>query len=603
MAESEATDNDVDGDATDGDDQGRTDSSSDDDDPDIEAIKEKDDLRYMLSNHLVQIGMLATLPLEAQVLRLIALSGTHGLVSRAIHFLLKVPLFKTLTRCLVSLETIPVFLPDGSWPGMYTPPEIREENRKHLDEKLVLAVEEFMGREHRKRYFVNPHARMIVASLTTDYTRVASSNIDAIQWPVDTKSCTRAPICASISSASADMMLSAMSNGKVALVASSTLAEQQIPPAPLEASETAARVQQHAYAYDYGSIEDICREAKERKVPLNSIIRERAILRMLEHELVFSCSLSTVLRCDQAIKAYVEANKGSRAVTPAMVSGILNHCMDKRTFMRSVMNLQDHEKLWVKVVDSLPQTTGTSSALVVSIVIARNVDPNGPVVKAYIAELRDRRLHHGQTLMSMPRIIEGIVPISRTEGSGKLDREIQVRANDILLKRSHRAVESSRLRLLNLGAGDAIGSKRAVDEVSHPIYKRARIHMYPDEHQHECEMSDWDRVYQRLLCVPRRIGRIKTLYEFLARTLVDRVDNDYVFAHYAFRSSYLFSFLTLELLFGISGGVGYYLDLVPYIRQGEIPAGDGRRRAVATIGDGEAEASVALDGDSSSLES
>ncbi|KAJ2408289.1 hypothetical protein GGF41_006693, partial [Coemansia sp. RSA 2531] len=153
--------------------EGCEDSSSNDDDDelDVETLKDKDDILYVMTNHSVQVGTLAFLPPEAQVFRLIALSGSHGIVSRAIQFLLRWVSLKHLSRCLNHLEQTPVFLPDGSWPGVLTSEECKRENLKHMDERLIVSIEEFMGREHRKRFFVNPLSKMAIASLTANSDR------------------------------------------------------------------------------------------------------------------------------------------------------------------------------------------------------------------------------------------------------------------------------------------------------------------------------------------------------------------------------------------------------------------------------------------------
>ncbi|KAJ1739387.1 hypothetical protein LPJ58_007089, partial [Coemansia sp. RSA 1591] len=54
-------------------------SSSDDEAVDIDAIKEKDDISNMLAKPQVLLGKLALLPIDVQIVRMIALSGTYGI--------------------------------------------------------------------------------------------------------------------------------------------------------------------------------------------------------------------------------------------------------------------------------------------------------------------------------------------------------------------------------------------------------------------------------------------------------------------------------------------------------------------------------------------
>ncbi|KAJ2815577.1 hypothetical protein GGI24_006002, partial [Coemansia furcata] len=258
------------------DNEGRDDSSSEDEELDVETLKEKDDILYVMNNHSVQVGALATLAPEAQVFRLIALSGSHGIVSRAIQFLLGWNALKPLYRCLTHLEQTPVFLPDGSWPGVYTSEECKRENREHMDERLIFSVEEFMGREHRKRFFVNPLAKMAIKSLT------AYSGVVTAQQPTTSDSPAAATVVASGSRDGA----SVPPLGELATLTERPETRPQAPdPVPEPAVAVALIPDSDPVLADMvqsHSLSDIYAESKERRVPLNTVIREYAVLGMLK---------------------------------------------------------------------------------------------------------------------------------------------------------------------------------------------------------------------------------------------------------------------------------------------------------------------------------
>ncbi|KAJ2643029.1 hypothetical protein GGF44_001371, partial [Coemansia sp. RSA 1694] len=389
MAESDTADN-----------EGGRDSSSDEDELDIETLKEKDDLRYMLTKNSVQVGALAMLPPEAQVFRLIAIAGSHGIVSRAIQFLLKWTSLRPLTRCLTRLEQTPVFLPDGSWPGVYTSEECKRENREHLDEMLVESVEEFMGREHRKRFFVNPLARVVIESLTAYSDMMAAQQLAAlpqqVRLPASTPTASggaaatvAAPDCMDGQNACRD--LPRPGSAAAPLENGQSEAQPAAIQAPAEVAEAEAAALVLADMAECNSFEDIYAEAKNRKVPLNNIVREYVILGMLKREAVFSCNLEQVMRCDRAVKQYVRANMDSPAMTPTLANTMLNHTMDKRTFQRTVIGLSDQKRIWYQTVGSLPDVSGPNAKASVYLAIARDTDPNGAIVSTYIAQLRDVR--------------------------------------------------------------------------------------------------------------------------------------------------------------------------------------------------------------------
>ncbi|KAJ2745117.1 hypothetical protein GGI20_002415 [Coemansia sp. BCRC 34301] len=583
MAESDVADN-----------EDGVDSSSDDDELDVEALKEKDDLRYMLSKHSVQVGSLAMLPPEAQVLRLIALSGSHGIVARAIQHLLKWTSNKPISRCLNRLEQTPVFLSDGSWPGVYTPEELKQENIKHLGEMLVEAVEEFMGREHRKRYFVNTRATMATASLTAYVDVVAAQQPTLrLESALATLSsvATAAVAAPDIGSSQSVHRVSPQPDSAAVPLETEQLKTQLATPEPMStpAAESTPTAEEEAEAAEsalvladmaeYTNFDDIYAEAKNRKVPLNNVIREHVILGMLRQEAVFTCSLEYVMRCDRTVKKYVKANMDSPAMTPTLAKTILGHVMDKRTFHRSIMSLSDQQRIWYQTLDSLPDIPGPNANARVHLAIARDTDPNGPIISAYISQLRDIRRYNKQSTATKTRRITEPIPVKRTEGAEERDRDFLVRKMDTEESRAQGTKNYSLRTRYGKRYGDLSSSTMPRNEDGNIIIKRARVTLIDKPGAPSQELTEWQAVEKRLHYIPRRIGRIKDLYEYLVHNLADSVDNDTVFGNCGFRSSFLFYRLPLELFLEITGGIVYFQDLVPYIRDGTCTRVDGRTRS------------------------
>ncbi|KAJ2098718.1 hypothetical protein GGI09_003166 [Coemansia sp. S100] len=612
-----STQGDGDGDAVmadpdDADIEGCEDSSSNDDDDelDVETLKDKDDILYVMTNHSVQVGTLAFLPPEAQVFRLIALSGSHGIVSRAIQFLLRWVSLKHLSRCLNHLEQTPVFLPDGSWPGVLTSEECKRENLKHMDERLIVSIEEFMGREHRKRFFVNPLSKMAIASLTANSDRAVTQPSTTLPQAADPAQ------CPAVSDGAVPATTAAPGNGNDSGVLSSQ--ELAIPtrqpdsqsPAPFTAPSPAAVAAAAAAVAltpeaelvladmaQFNSFSDIYAEAKERKMPVNTIIREYAILGMLKQESVYACNMEQVARCDQLVKSYVMANRDSPAMTSTLSRSLLKFSMDKRTFQRIVTNLADQNRLWTQDVYSLTENTRQNASNKVQIAIARDTDPAGPIVHTFIAQIRDLRRLNKQHPITMVRRITDIVPVVRIEGAEERDRDFLLRKMDTDESRAQGTKNFSSRHPLGRQFIDSSGSKRPRSSQGYDLVKRARVSLVENTTK-EGPLGDWDLVLKRLQHIPRRIGRAKNLYDYLANNLADNVDDTYVYKNCAFRSSFLFYRLPLELFLEITGGVAYFQELLPFIRYGVSTRLKGRTRASV-----EAELADAQNSEASSLES
>ncbi|KAJ1815073.1 hypothetical protein LPJ56_004671, partial [Coemansia sp. RSA 2599] len=144
---------------------------------DVEALKEKDDVRHLLSRDEVRIGLSSVMPLETQMFRLIALSGRNGTVAKALQFILRENSNKLITRVLMRLEKTPYVDARNMLPGVLMDP-IEDADKK---EYIISAVEEFVGREHRKRYFANPRAQAAIAALTAKRAAVLDSGADAAE--------------------------------------------------------------------------------------------------------------------------------------------------------------------------------------------------------------------------------------------------------------------------------------------------------------------------------------------------------------------------------------------------------------------------------------
>ncbi|KAJ2803577.1 hypothetical protein H4S07_004426, partial [Coemansia furcata] len=137
---------------------------------------------------------------------------------------------------------------------------------------------------------------------------------------------------------------------------------------------------------------------------------------------------------------------------------------------------------------------------------------------------------------------------------------------------------------------------RQRDSNGFAIVKRARVSLLEDTTK-DVPLGDWDAVKKRLDHIPRRIGRAKNLYDYLANNLADNVDNNYAYENYAFRSSFLFYRLPLELFLQISGGISYFQELLPFIRNGSCTQVDG-----GTDGSAEVEVDDTPSTEASSLE-
>ncbi|KAI8325392.1 hypothetical protein GQ54DRAFT_337323 [Martensiomyces pterosporus] len=555
------------------------DDSSDDEIPNVEAIKEKADIMYMLSKPQVRIGVIRGLSLEVQMFRLISLAGTHGIVAKALQFLLQEPNFKIVARYLVRLERSPVVLAGDILPGVYYPPGGAGNSPQISEtEMLVTAVEEFMGREHRKRYFVNPCASNIASLIAIDSIvpssdlgappqRTTSSSVPASRPAAEvgqenggaqTKTTAHEPAAeqpakpASKATASADAGAQAES---------STAAGGQTP------MNTAAPSGPASQPDSWSNIEDVLGEASRRGLSLNALLREDVILKMLEDETIIGCTVENVIRCEKLIKEYLAEKRAAGAIPASVVESAMKHTLDKRTFLRTVNSLANQDRLWARRVVGMPVSSARNVPSSITVAIARSADPDGPMVDSFISLLRDRRAIHSRTALRWPRLIKDVIPVTRTDGAEDRDREYKNAIRETL---EARALSVTRTvdRMNRLSATvDSGMRKRRGDPDSLPLSKRVRVGLV-GRGQDEIDDPDWASVLKRVMQYPKKFVRIMRLYEFLVETLPHAVDMQRVYQNYCFRPSYFFYEMPLCLYLELCGGITHFPAVRRYIRYG-----------------------------------
>ncbi|KAJ2186878.1 hypothetical protein EV181_003068, partial [Coemansia sp. RSA 532] len=545
-------------------------SSSDDEAVDIDAIKEKDDISNMLAKPQVLLGKLALLPIDVQIVRMIALSGTYGIVMKAIQFLLREPDYRSITRSLERLENIPLFTPNGSFPGIYTSQEERQRNMEikeapvvkgysdQTSPRLLVKLDEFSGREHRKRYFINPLAQPLIDAFTADTTsaedtRVSLDSVRRNEQPVEAEAEESAHESADDADGGDDadveedaVILSTVSSNSVASL-NKLLASRCKP------------------------VEEMFKDAKTRSISLISVIREQALLRLLEHESVLACGQRLATRCDDICKAYYEQQKNSQFLSREMIESVQKHRLDKRTFMRIVDRLADKDELRVHVVDALPRCDSNNpvAPVALKLVLEKSVDPQGVLLEAFITQLRDRKTFSVQSYPTKPRTVDELIHVQRPEGAEQSDRRRRWRDH----------MEYTEFRE-NYSPRYSGRRKRAQDTYCAALTKRARLIMERFETESGMDPA-WPGVLRRLKHPPRRIGRVVDLYTYLVEA-VHNVDSINVFANNAFRSAILFEVLPLRLFVDFCGGIACLPMLLPYIRDGQVAVDSDNEDTVGT---------------------
>ncbi|KAJ2397074.1 hypothetical protein GGI23_003670, partial [Coemansia sp. RSA 2559] len=555
-----------DGEAGDSEELSELNSSSDEEAPQVDDLKERDEIKYLLTKPQARFGELACLSLDAQLFRLIALSGSHGTVTRALWVLVSSVGLKVITRAVSRLENTLVFRPDGSIPGVYTTASQRGHNKKHLGEKLVTTVDEFIGREHRKRFFANPIAQPLIALLTADCSRITNDPIfPLIQKEVGAS--TDHPATNAFELPRSAEASESTENGDARLDSNTSL---PIVEQAGEVVETSAAAREMMNA-EYGNIQEILAEAEERKLTALSVLRERVILCRLAKESILNCSLRQFNKIEDIVKQYIIANRGSHAVVQTIYDSAFKHTVDKSTYMRIVEKLATQKRLWKQTAVHVITRNSRNITNVLKVIIARSIDPKGPLVDMFIQSLHDERKYHVQTAPSAPKLIDGLVDVPRTEGAAKRDCEIKIHTRASRASRAKRGAHVLNEALIESARVDGHMSKRARVANAKALWRRRpNLEVHDPNNDTDLHVA-WAQVAKSLDYVPRRIGRLVDLYEYLCENLPKQVDGVYVFENYGFRTAYLFSYLPLGLFMEISSGATTIPEARHYIRYGTVP--------------------------------
>ncbi|KAJ2720664.1 hypothetical protein GGI07_004471 [Coemansia sp. Benny D115] len=300
-------------------------------------------------------------------------------------------------------------------------------------------------------------------------------------------------------------------------------------------STTATAVVPASYASEL-NFEEIVREARESRASVNKIIREHIILQMLKREHVLNCSQDSAQRCSDEIKAYVLAHGKQLGMSQSTIEAIMRFKLDKKTLQASLTSLAGRGLLWLQVRPMSSISTCPNVPKNLRLAIARDVDPHGPTVQAYLLSLQEPRAL--RTMMSISKLptLEANIEVQRSEGAQKIDDEIRGAVKQYELERSL--------------------MKRSQ-------YRFTMAHRTPmDDNDH------WFYIVQRLEARPRDICRIMDLHEWLVAQLPNAVDNKSVFPMYTFRPTFLFSHISLELILRMGGGISRHQGLRHFVRFG-----------------------------------
>ncbi|KAJ2454830.1 hypothetical protein EV183_001249 [Coemansia sp. RSA 2336] len=501
------------------------DNSSDDDIYALDFSKEKAEISSLMAKPQILVGDLAAIPFDLQILRLIALAGSRGIVVRVIQYLMGKPDYRGINRSLERLETTSIFCKDGSFPGIVTTAEQRKRNLEAPNKMLIEKVHEFFGREHRKRYFLNPLAQPLVDVLTAEFT---TGDESAHMLPEEV--------------AEARVLDEPDSSNEQTNEAVDVDANEGDADAPSEPPEAAAIDPANAeIVAKCASMDELFAEAKVRNLDVAAVVRERIILQLLEKEGVISCGQDTATRCEALVLAYYKRQRGSSISTTELETHARRHQMDKRTLVRTVENLQRQEKLKMQKVVTEPELNFQGTRRTYELAIAKDIDAGGSLVSAFVTQLRDRRAFSAHTNPTLPRHVQEDIEVQRPEGSKALPR--------------------GRVR-----RGFGNGHRKHHVKLRESLMGRARVMMVNIRRKPK---TPWESALRQMNRPPRRAVRAMDLYSFLANIVWDKVDNEHIFANGAFRSAYLFTKLPLRMFLDMVGGVRSLPMLLPYIHEGE----------------------------------
>ncbi|KAJ2557713.1 hypothetical protein EV175_001182 [Coemansia sp. RSA 1933] len=546
-------------------------SSSDEESPKVDDVKERADINHLLSMPQVKFGELACLSLDAQVFRLIALAGSHGTVARAIEVVVTNMPFRSISRIITRLETTSVFRPDGSIPGVYTSASQRKQNKRHLNEKLITFVEEFLGREHRKRYFVNPIAQPLIEYLTVDCSRNTNDPILPLaQLDANVQSGHSA---VTASEGRVEGVSDRTENEDISMVSmSSDLAAGETAEQADKVAEELASIICEPASDEYGSIQEILADAEECKRSALHVLRERVIMRALEKESVFACTLRQVNRFEALVRQYILVNKDSHAIMKSIYDSAFKHKTDKTTYLRIIKKLAAQKRLWMQSVVPVIKKNSKNMAISLDIAIARSVDPKGPLVDKFVQSLHDERKYFVQKAPAVPRVINEPIAVPRTEGAEERDREYNSKARMRLSTQAKRAADA-----LTAGLEDSVRVDKHMPKRAKVFKNDVRRKKVPTADAQEVPKDDsdpqvaWDHITKALDFLPRRTGRLVDLFEYMCENLPKQVDNKYVFENYGFTTMYLFKCIPLGLYMEITSGAMTIPEARYYIRYGSVP--------------------------------
>ncbi|KAJ2158150.1 hypothetical protein GGF46_003988 [Coemansia sp. RSA 552] len=542
--------------------------SSSDDDFDMDMDKEKEDVKELLSMSQFSIGMVSSLPMDMQVFRVIAFSGTRGIVTKALQIALNLPAYKTISRSLTWLERAPVFLPDGSFPGIVTSAEERVANRRRKNEKLVLRVNENVGREHRIRYYANPVAQPLIDSLTADRTRGDAAAI--IEGAIS-----RAIAATSMASVDEERRDDDVMEVVPDEVVPDEVVPDEVVPDEDQPDEVVPDEDQPDDGQLYsgwsisrckdaaarcGNIEDMIEEAKTRRANVVQVIREHVVTQILEQESIIGLTIATARQCEQIYKAFLELSRNASLSTRTMIESAQRHALDKRTLVRTINSLSDQGLLWCQTVSppvsSGKHCSGTAKGRIIA--ISRSVAPDDPTIKVFVDHMNDQRATTSYNGILILGKIEDI-QVQRTEGAEERDMKMYQ-------KMCGQRKEAGSLRNNR--------AKRARRTIGGKLAKRARIKPVNPKVRSE-QGIEWRRLLGRVEANPKRIARIVELHRhLLAAVTPDKVDNSYIFPNGAFASLYLFNCLPVEMVIELCGGLAHLSILLPYIRDGKCVTDD-----------------------------
>ncbi|ORX71543.1 hypothetical protein DL89DRAFT_266545 [Linderina pennispora] len=528
-------------------------ANDDDDDDDemagIEAVKEHADIKHLLSMPQVRMGMLSGMSLESQVFRL-------GTVAKAVQFILREHNYKTLVRVFDRLVKSPIVLGDGSLPGTYAvagsanaPTQIPK------TEMLITSVDEFLGREHRKRYFANPAATSLISQLLVD---LGTEDNGARPQSLVSASATT-------STAGKDM-----AKGKDREADVEVMPEEQIEAPTTNAdSQVSASKDPVAPAHSglHLSMPDLVRIAETESKSVNAILRQECLMVMLRDKGIVCCTKSTIKACQNRASLYVREREAAGEITSSVAASMVNYKMDKRTFLRTITTLASEQRVHHRAVAANPNKS-RNLPMLSHLAIAWEIDPNGERVDAFIEALKDSMIINSAGLkLRLPPLVENSALVQRTTGSKERDRRyIDAKLGVARFRSTVATTRRKRFKRLAAEVESGVAYDSRDDGDDEPLYKRAkRENMRAGRTGKD---PAWEEVKQEMEYLGGAMVRLQTLHQFLIKELPRSIDNIRVYPNYIFRIPYLLYALPLRLHIQLCKGAWYTHAAIRYVRYG-----------------------------------